>query len=68
MTTIKIIENGPALISADPDLTILSDATMEVSHANKTELRNNTIALCRCGKSTNQPYCDSSHKQNQPSL
>ncbi len=21
-----------------------------------------TIALCRCGQSQNQPYCDSSHK------
>lgn len=64
MTTIKIIENGPALI-ADVDSNRLVDGTIEISQGKISVMKEGVIALCRCSKSTNQPYCDGSHKKTQ---
>lgn len=55
MTTIKIIENGPAIIEGE--IAIFTSNEEEVA-----DIRKQKIAICRCGKSTNQPYCDGSHK------
>lgn len=62
MTTIKIIENGPAIIN-DPTDGLISVITPDGKQEN-TETK--TVAICRCGKSKNQPYCDGSHKSNEP--
>ncbi len=55
MTTIKIIENGPALISTN-------DGSKIIIEANDGQLVTEKTAICRCGNSKNQPYCDGSHK------
>ena len=56
---IKIIENGPALISGIIELPVVS-----LSHTDgRTKQTTISYAICRCGKSKNQPFCDGSHKQ-----
>lgn len=59
MTTVKIVENGPAI------LTGVGDEMIAVVYSNdKTQMEiHKSVAICRCGKSKNQPYCDGSHKQ-----
>jgi len=48
---VKIMPNGPAIIQGEVRV-ILPDGSEEVKKP---------VALCRCGKSKNQPYCDGSH-------
>lgn len=51
--TIKVAANGPLLVQG----------TCTVEHADGTkEIKENAAALCRCGASSNKPYCDGSHK------
>ncbi len=47
--------NGPYLIEVT-EATLTKDGTEE-------KLDSKMIALCRCGHSTNQPFCDGTHKQ-----
>ncbi len=49
---IRITPNGPILINTDCRI-VNSDGTEEI--------KKGTTALCRCGASTNKPYCDGSH-------
>jgi CDGSH-type Zn-finger protein len=51
---IKIINNGPLVVSGDFQL---SD-----SQGNEFSKREK-IFLCRCGHSNNKPFCDGSHKK-----
>lgn len=50
---IQVTANGPYLIQTEC-LIVHSDG--------KEEIKQGTIALCRCGASANKPYCDGSHK------
>lgn len=56
-TTVKAVRNGPLQVKGtfkllDPD-------------GQEYDLEGQRILLlCRCGKSRNQPFCDSSHRQN----
>lgn len=60
MTTIKIIENGPLIITAEE---------LKIVEGEKQHFKlDQTVAYCRCGKSKNQPYCDGSHKQTDTEL
>jgi CDGSH-type Zn-finger protein len=62
-------ENGRA---ADPDVTITPyrDGPLLVrgpfrlldQDGNPIDVRRDTIALCRCGKSRLRPFCDGTHK------
>lgn len=54
MTEIQIIENGPMIVKG----------TMEITHADGTkETKENRASFCRCGASSNQPYCDGTHRK-----
>lgn len=55
ITNIDVMQDGPLLINADCTFT-LSDG--------RQEIRKGKTALCRCGGSSNKPYCDGSHKRN----
>ena len=61
MTKIDLIEGGPIIIY-----------TSEIQvRRDDTELLKNegTVALCRCGLSSNKPYCDGAHtKIENPDL
>ncbi|HET7734805.1 MAG TPA: CDGSH iron-sulfur domain-containing protein [Nocardioidaceae bacterium] len=54
--TIKAVQNGPLQLKGDFKL---------VSHEGEEyDLAGQRIVLlCRCGRSGNQPFCDSTHKE-----
>ncbi len=52
ITNIDVTSNGPLLINSDCTITF-SDG--------RQEIRKGKTALCRCGASSNKPYCDGSH-------
>jgi CDGSH-type Zn-finger protein len=59
MSTIEIqaMDNGPYLVKGAVDLQDGAGNSYDVSDKN-------VIALCRCGASSNKPYCDGTHKSN----
>lgn len=53
---IEVVPNGPVRVHGD----------IEVTHSNgSVEKRERITALCRCGLSSNKPYCDGTHKREQ---
>jgi CDGSH-type Zn-finger protein/uncharacterized Fe-S cluster protein YjdI len=48
VNVLRIRENGPYAVHADVDL---------AAHGSMTR-----VTLCRCGKSSNKPFCDNSHR------
>ncbi len=54
-TTIELAVNGPLLVKG----------TIHVKHADgRIEVKETKCALCRCGASSNKPYCDGSHRSS----
>ncbi len=51
---IEVLKNGPLMVHSDCVLT-KSDGT--------TEVRQKRVTFCRCGHSSNKPYCDGAHKK-----
>jgi CDGSH-type Zn-finger protein len=51
---IKILDNGPLVVTGDIQL---SDA------AGNDYTKKEKIFLCRCGQSSNKPFCDGAHKK-----
>ena len=52
---IEVKDNGPFLIKGDIKLV---DADGQTFDTNKP-----AVALCRCGASDNNPFCDGTHKK-----
>lgn len=50
---IQVSENGPLLVRGPVDL---KDAA-----GNPIPVTKKVVALCRCGGSTNKPFCDGTH-------
>ena len=66
MFTIKIMKNGPYIVSNLKNLRIESYIPDPKTHVQQSVLESTLeitgdIALCRCGQSKNKPYCDGSH-------
>jgi len=63
--TIKILENGPYLVSADIPLKkvkIEPYKPVELEEYNTApHINNGFYALCRCGNSKHAPFCDGTH-------
>lgn len=65
---VKVTKNGPYLVYGKPNIvesTILSEGN-NISNEYVTtkiydEMPYEPVALCRCGKSKNPPFCDNSH-------
>ena len=53
-TKVQIMHDGPVLISGD--FVIKDIRGVKISTANN-------VALCRCGKSSSQPFCDGTHNR-----
>ncbi len=54
-TIIEIVDDGPILIHGSIDLKF---------NARTMQLKKKITALCRCGQSSNKPYCDGSHRKS----
>jgi CDGSH-type Zn-finger protein len=52
---ISTYDNGPYLVSGP---VIIADAD-----GNEYPVKKQTVALCRCGASTNKPFCDGTHSK-----
>ncbi|MBT8238279.1 MAG: (4Fe-4S)-binding protein [Croceitalea sp.] len=54
MTKIDVAKNGPLLVHGN----------IEIAHADgSTETKKRTTAFCRCGASSNKPFCDGTHNK-----
>ena len=53
--TITATENGPFLVKGP--------ATFHDADGSAYENERETVALCRCGGSTNKPFCDGTHSK-----
>src|SRR3954447_9349798 len=65
--TVRVLENGPYLVSGSVPLSLQSIASDAAGDSvGWTEARRfddqERYALCRCGQSANKPFCDGSHK------
>lgn len=54
-TKITVLDNGPYLVKGS---VLLLDA-----EGNEFRTERATVALCRCGGSTNKPFCDGTHSK-----
>jgi uncharacterized Fe-S cluster protein YjdI/CDGSH-type Zn-finger protein len=54
MTEIQVVKGGPLIVK--------SDCKLEGADGN-VETREGTTAFCRCGASSNKPFCDGSHRK-----
>ncbi|MDX1522449.1 MAG: CDGSH iron-sulfur domain-containing protein [Anaerolineae bacterium] len=54
-TTIKASENGPYLVPGS--------ATYTDADGNEQTTPGKMVAFCRCGQSSNKPFCDGTHKR-----
>ena len=53
--TITPLENGPYLVKGP--------VTVRDADGSDYRIERETIALCRCGASTNKPFCDGTHSK-----
>jgi uncharacterized Fe-S cluster protein YjdI len=51
-STVEVVRNGPLLVYGN---ILVKDKEGNETHKNKV------TAFCRCGQSSNKPYCDGSH-------
>ena len=56
MATIKVLQNGPYLVQGD-------DVTAVDWNGATYAIPKRPFALCRCGASTNKPFCDGTHSK-----
>ena len=59
----KITVNNNGSLRIEGDIVLLDGAGNAYDLAGRT-----TVALCRCGRSKNKPFCDSSHKEGFSSI
>ncbi|GAB1360555.1 hypothetical protein MASR1M31_23730 [Porphyromonadaceae bacterium] len=48
---LKVVKNGPLIVKG-PVKMVLPDGSVEETKK---------VFICRCGKTSNEPYCDGSH-------
>lgn len=53
--TIRASKNGPYIVQGEVELYDTA--------GNRISADRETIALCRCGASTNKPFCDGTHSK-----
>lgn len=65
---IKIVKNGPYIVSGDIPLMRMAIAADEEGNSYDWNFKNfipcgGTYTLCRCGQSKNKPFCDGTHSK-----
>jgi uncharacterized Fe-S cluster protein YjdI len=61
--TVKVDEETIVETMANGPLLVYGNVSVKDSSGNIAR-KHNVTAFCRCGGSTNKPYCDGSHKRN----
>lgn len=56
-THVILIDKGPMILKGQYEITDRDGSKLVLTDYQK----NNGVAICRCGKSQNQPFCDGSH-------
>ena len=56
-TTIQVRKNGPYRVESDGEVKVVD------WNGNQYRFDRLPIALCRCGASTNKPFCDGTHSR-----
>jgi CDGSH-type Zn-finger protein len=56
MITIKVLQNGPYLVQGD-------EVTAVDWNGSAYQVAKRPFYLCRCGASTNKPFCDGTHSK-----
>ena len=56
MTTIKVTQDGPLKVDS-------ADATLVDGNGAAYTIAKRPFYLCRCGASTNKPFCDGTHSK-----
>ena len=52
---VTIVENGPIIFKTDGQVSVRIGTT--------SETKSGSVALCRCGHSSNKPFCDGAHRK-----
>ena len=55
-TKIRVRDDGPVLVDG-------GDVTIEDAEGGTFTAAGRPFALCRCGASSNKPFCDGSHRE-----
>ena len=66
-TTVNEEENNAAIcsVAVQKNGPLLVKGTLKVTDADgQTSIRENVTAFCRCGQSSNKPYCDGQHSRS----
>ncbi|WP_099156695.1 CDGSH iron-sulfur domain-containing protein [Virgibacillus ndiopensis] len=53
-STIKVSDNGPYVVTGSYEVVDADGNTFKTKKA---------VSLCRCGHSSNKPFCDGTHKE-----
>ena len=61
---LTIIENGPALLEVE-DAGLFIETPVGMSIPKEDGLYPKKVAICRCAKSANNPWCDGSHSKSK---
>lgn len=56
MAEIKVLAEGPYIVDANDGLLIID------RDGRATPVTNRPVALCRCGATGTEPFCDGTHK------
>ena len=57
--TIKVLKDGPLLISGEE----MAGVNLVNAEGAPLEVRGKNLKLCRCGASSNKPFCDGTHSK-----
>jgi len=52
---VKLLQDGPLLVEGE--------CTVTDAQGNAVATQGDKIFLCRCGSSSNKPFCDGTHKK-----
>lgn len=59
-STIKLIQGGPMIITGSFEIRGADGSMIELTPIQMLQ----GVALCRCGRSQNKPFCDGAHTKN----